>query len=682
MSGTYVKWPPEGSGSGGGSGGAPLTVGAIDSAAASSNGAVIGSSTLYMQSASLTNPGLVNNTTQVFSGTKTFPTIVSTTVTTGSVSQTSTPGGARYTVNWPSAQGAGSTFLQNDGSGNLTWSLASGSGAGGVSIVMGTFDSIAPTANGATIGSGFLFLQSSTATMPGLVSSASQTIAGIKTFSNQPIFSSLTASSPVRSDGSKGLISGSISLTIDVTGNLPLAQTSGSISLINQVSGSLPLSQTSGSISLVNQVSGSLPIAQTSGSVSLTTQVSGVLPAANTSALSALSGAINLSTQTTSSISLTTQVSGVLPLANGGFTNPMSGPSDLIIGSASGTLARLGTNGLPGQSIVTGSSTGASLNWISDRTIKNVSFTTVASVDANALSITFRTASGATFTPASPGIIPIDTASGGTYRPLVLDTFQNITIPGAATLGLVSSFSQYVWVYALATGSALDFGVSASVFNEGDSVTTVQISATSSNSSVLYSRDGIGAGARLRNLGRVSTLYSGTTWTVAAVAPLADPIYAATEWTVCTMSISAVTTPPVLGAAFFQQAQFRRDGGDMLYRWQYLSNGSGSVSNGTGTYLPQLPTDRAYRIDTRFMVVSTVSCTPVVGIGKFGANAAGADIPCVAGVAGSTSLVFFKTDGIGVATWTSGDATITTAFKGSFDVRIPIWGWSAFGPLF
>lgn len=110
----------------------------------------------------------------------------------------------------------------------------------------------------------------------------------------------LTASSPLRTDGSGLPTIGSTSLANEVVGQLPLSQTSGSLSLTSQVSGVLPLSQTSGSISLSLQVSGTLPLSQTSGSISLTTQVVNNLPLS----------------QTSGSISLTAQVSGTLPAAN------------------------------------------------------------------------------------------------------------------------------------------------------------------------------------------------------------------------------------------------------------------------------------------------------------------------------------------------------------------------------
>lgn len=56
----------------GGGGSGVTTVGTIDSQTPSTNGAVISGTSIYMQSASATKPGLVNNTTQAFSGVKLF----------------------------------------------------------------------------------------------------------------------------------------------------------------------------------------------------------------------------------------------------------------------------------------------------------------------------------------------------------------------------------------------------------------------------------------------------------------------------------------------------------------------------------------------------------------------------------------------------------------------------------
>jgi hypothetical protein len=91
----------------------------------------------------------------------------------------------------------------------------------GVAYSVGTFDGFAPkNANGGVIGSFSLYLQGATATLPGLVSSASQTFGGVKTFSSAPIVSTLSTNAPVKTDGSSALVSGSISLVTDVTGSL------------------------------------------------------------------------------------------------------------------------------------------------------------------------------------------------------------------------------------------------------------------------------------------------------------------------------------------------------------------------------------------------------------------------------------------------------------------------------
>lgn len=59
----YIQWP---------STGGTVTVGTIDSVAASVNGAVITAGVLYMQSASATVPGLMNTSSQTIAGSKTF----------------------------------------------------------------------------------------------------------------------------------------------------------------------------------------------------------------------------------------------------------------------------------------------------------------------------------------------------------------------------------------------------------------------------------------------------------------------------------------------------------------------------------------------------------------------------------------------------------------------------------
>lgn len=262
--------------------------------------------------------------------------------------------------------------------GNYSVFPSSSSGGSGnlssISFSIGVYDSKAPVSQGASVSSNSIFLQSATSTLPGMISSNSQTFAGVKTFSSAPNFSSLTASLPIQTDGSMNAISLGIALN-------SLTQTTGSLSLTGQVIGVLPannvigINALNGSVSLTTQVSGILPLAntslipiptQTTGSLSLTTQVVGVLPAANlpagtqigsvslTAQVSGILPAANLPTGTQiGSVSLTTQISGTLPIANGGtnaitanagFNNlsPMTTLGDTIGGGAAGLGTRVG----------------------------------------------------------------------------------------------------------------------------------------------------------------------------------------------------------------------------------------------------------------------------------------------------------------------------------------------------
>ena len=78
---TMVSGSPAWQANSGGS--APTSIGALDGQAANANGLTIASNVLYAQSADATHPGMVNNTTQTFSGAKTFSTSITTPVLDG-----------------------------------------------------------------------------------------------------------------------------------------------------------------------------------------------------------------------------------------------------------------------------------------------------------------------------------------------------------------------------------------------------------------------------------------------------------------------------------------------------------------------------------------------------------------------------------------------------------------------
>lgn len=95
-----------------------------------------------------------------------------------------------------------------------------GGGGGGVTTV-GTFSG-SSIVNGASISTTTITFGPADGTNPGMVTTGSQTFGGAKTFTLAPIFSSTTATRPLKVDGSKNLTSGLIDLSSsnDITGNL------------------------------------------------------------------------------------------------------------------------------------------------------------------------------------------------------------------------------------------------------------------------------------------------------------------------------------------------------------------------------------------------------------------------------------------------------------------------------
>lgn len=157
-----LTWHPLGAPS------AAIAVGAIDTGLPSANAAKLdGLGNFYMQSASATVPGVVNNTTQSFSGNKTF-------------------------------------------TGTLGASNLSGTNTGDVTL--GNVGST-PANAGASLSGQVLTLQPADATHGGVVSTTTQTFAGAKTFSSAPTLSSLTATTVPYLDGSKILVSSAVTPT-------------------------------------------------------------------------------------------------------------------------------------------------------------------------------------------------------------------------------------------------------------------------------------------------------------------------------------------------------------------------------------------------------------------------------------------------------------------------------------
>ncbi len=220
------------------------TIGALDGGTPSANGAEISGTTLYLQSASATQPGLINTASQAFAGVKTFndelvaaggltvsvgenfvnqgSTLfdsiavadvagggnIGTAATTVDVATTfdvnQTTAGQTLTLPNPTTATSGRiAFVNNVGSVSFTmydsviaagqsntfiWNgsawITTVSLSGSVVNTIGTIDSQTKSADGAVISANAIYLQTADATYPGLVSAGAQTFAGAKTFND------------------------------------------------------------------------------------------------------------------------------------------------------------------------------------------------------------------------------------------------------------------------------------------------------------------------------------------------------------------------------------------------------------------------------------------------------------------------------------------------------------------
>lgn len=112
--------------------GDPFTLSSVGSAP-NGSAATFSGLDFSLQPADGTNPGVVTAGTQTIGGAKTFsisvasPLVKMNGATSGVLTHQAAGTTTSYTLTWPSAQGAASTFLKNNGSGTLSWSTIAGS---------------------------------------------------------------------------------------------------------------------------------------------------------------------------------------------------------------------------------------------------------------------------------------------------------------------------------------------------------------------------------------------------------------------------------------------------------------------------------------------------------------------------------------------------------------------------
>lgn len=363
------------------------------------------------------------------------------------------------------APAAGDTAAGKFLSANGTWGIPSGTGGGTTTI--GTFDSQSPAANGAVISGTSLYMQSASATVPGLVNIANQVFSGSKKFTSQ--LQVATATNFLALGITNPTTYTSASTTANRTFTTPDAD-SNSVIPTTATASQWVTNITSGGVQTKAQpaftdISG---VAASAQLPTPTTSLIGGVKAYNATANQWINAidttGTPLSTQPAfSNISgqanLTTQVTGVLPRANGGLgvgTAPTDGqipiaststgnyaPATLTAGSgvtitnAAGSI----TIGLSGGSVV------SSLTGTANQVLVNGLTTT----QTGACTLTLPQSIGTGSTPTFTSIIlssgatanyvwtSTNTSGAGTWQPVSALGVSSIT--GTANQVIASASS-------------------------------------------------------------------------------------------------------------------------------------------------------------------------------------------------------------------------------------------------
>lgn len=316
-------------------------------------------------------------------------------------------------------------------------------------------------------------------------------------------------------------------------------------------------------------------------------------------------------------------------------------------------------------------------SWVQLSETTNVGLT--ASVGSNQLTVTFKTGAGADPTAAAPSYITFRSATSTTGTPVrraITAAVAAVVVPNTATLGHISAVDQYIWIYACDNAGTVEIALSGvTLFDDSIVASTTAVSAGATSPGVLYTRTGVTlSNVPIKLIGRI-TVQEATagTWatapTVICVNP--TPFPAMSDWTSYT---------PTMGAGFGTctnvSFKWKREGSDLLVKGTYTT---GTTAN--AVYSITLP--NSLIIDTTKMTLANTTANPGPEIGYWSQQGGSHSGPIVTATSTSTSLVYLGCQDVNVTMLTP--AAATTAGIGASSVtssyfRIPISGWSTFGP--
>ena len=358
---------------------------------------------------------------------------------------------------------------------------------------------------------------------------------------------------------------------------------------------------------------------------------------------------------------------------NNASTNPMSAAGQMIYGASGGTPTAVAA-GTAGQLLM---SDGTGAPVFSGVNTSQINLGLSTAVASNALTITLTQSDGSSAPTATKPVIIAErssTATTGGYNLRSVTSSINIVVPSGASLGQASALNQYVWVYALDNAGTIELAVSGvTLFADNSIQSTTAIGAGSTSGTTLYSTTAR-TNVPIRLIGRllVNETTAGT-WASAptdVVTSLPMPAPTVTDWVSFQSAGSFTSGGFTRLPGTVHGAQWRRVGDSMEVMCDYTASGAA-----TGTVVFSIPTTNT--IDTGKIYSSSAA------IGKAWAliNDSWSATPQLT----NTTTFSFRTDqGVNGSNWGTAvpEAAWTNGSVVGLFVKVPIVGWSTYGPQF